>query len=519
MNVTSAIALLLTVATPSVAQVADPFTTTDPADRALAAEVASALANGTPDRAELDALLAKLPRPTPLRGIVQTARAAALAVTRDTGSAVAALEEALRLLPDDPRPKLVATEVFTFSGSPQRAADLWMRASQESPDYALMSDRYVMMALVGRLTDLGDHARADRVRARLGEIGFSAGLAPERSGAALARTREAVRRNEESDALAAVTAIADPDDLLTLYTNRQYAMLWPRIAEWAGADLAPQSQRYLEELRADWAAANDFDTATAYARQLADLEAYAAVAALFLPMFDRMQEDTEVGGMEFLAPVVARSLMQLGRMAEAQALLAKAEAAIPGNQEGAALNIAASYLSLAAEETDWPQVVERADTFLKRARPLGSSINASALIQIQAWRACALSHMGRTSEAQQEGAQVLLAQAVVPGPAMEMLLCRGDEAAARRLLLARLADERTLGWALHFVQPVRDGMRTPLDRLMKPAAQAVRTDAEVVAAANRVGRILPQPVNAALPPKFDPFRAPPKSAPIDPDAV
>jgi len=520
MRYASTIALLLAAATPGATQVANPVArTTDPGDRAVMEEAASAVASRTPDIARLDAALAKLPRPTPLRGMVQTVRAGVLANAKDPAPAVAAVEEALRLLPDDPRPKLVAVGIFTFAGSPQRAADLWMLASRESPDFARMSDRYLMKALVGRLTDIGDRVRADRISARLDEIGFSAGLAPERSTGALARTREAVRSQRESEALLSVTAIGDPDDLLTLFIDRSYAMLWPPITDWAGPDLAAQSRRYLEELRGDWAAADNFETATPYARRLASLEAHAAVDALFLQMFDRVRPGAELEGVEYLAPIVARSLAILGRGAEARALLAKVTAAMPDDYGANTLNIDGAYVTLATIQTDWPQVVTRADTFLARAKNLGSDVNTSAVIQIQAWRACALWRTGRTAEAQQAKAEVLLAEAVAPNSVMSMHLCRGDSGAARALIIARLADETTRGWALRFAQPVRDRTPTPLEFLMKPVAQAVRTAPDVVAAANRSGRILPQPVNATIPKGFDPYRAQPTSTPVDPNTI
>jgi len=100
---------------PSAAQDSDPLAmTTDAGDRAVMAEVASAISSRTPDLARLDALLAKLPRPTPLRGMVQTVRAGVLANRQDAGPAVTAIEEALRLLPDDPRPKLMAAGISPF---------------------------------------------------------------------------------------------------------------------------------------------------------------------------------------------------------------------------------------------------------------------------------------------------------------------------------------------------------------------------------------------------------------------
>ncbi len=516
----STVALLLTAATPCGAQVANPVSmTTDPGDLAVMSEVASAVASRKPDMARLDAALAKLPRPTPLRGMVQTVRAGVLANAKDPAPAVAAIEEALRLLPNDPRPKLVATGIFTFSGSPQRAADLWMLASRESPDFARMSDRYSMMALIGRLTDVGDRVRADRLRARLDEIGFSAGLAAERSAGALARTRVAVRGQRESEALLSVTAISDPDDLLSLFIDQSYAMLWPRITEWAGPDLAAQSRRYLEELRGEWAAADNFDTATAYARELAKLEAYAAVEALFLPMFDRVRPGAELEGVEFLAPIVARSLAVLGRGAEARALLAKVAGAMPTDSGANALNIDGAYVTLAAIKVDWPEVIVRADTFLARAQNLGSDVNTSAVIQTKAWQACALWRTGRTAEAQQISAEVSLAEAVAPNSVMNMILCRGNSVAARALIIARLADETTRDWALRFVQPVPAPLSTPLALLTHPVAQATRTAPDVVAAVKRSGRILTRPVNAKLPKGFDPFRAQPTSTPAGPDTI
>lgn len=511
----AAIALLLAVAAPGTAQLSDPLAmTNDPADRAVMAEVASIMGSRTPDIARLDTVLVKLPRPTPPRGMVQTARAHLLGAAQQAGPAVAAVEEALRLLPDDPRPKLIATGIFTFSGSPQRAADLWMQASREAPDFVRLSDRYMMMALIGRLTDMGDRARADRI---------SAALAAERSTAALARTREAIRAQHDGDAAQAVTAISNPNELLTLYVDQHYAPVWPRIADWAGPELAGQAKRYLEELRSDWTAADSFTTANDYARQLSRLEAHGAVVGLFLPVFDRVHpagtQDGVKEGMEFLAPVVARSLVHPERETEARALLAKVAAAMPANDQGNTLNINGAYLTLATAQLDWPQVITRADAFLARGKALGSGINQSVMIQVQAWRACALWRTGRTAEAQRATAEVLMVQALLPDPAMDLHLCRGDTEAARALVIARVADENTRSWALRFVQPISEKALLPLDRLTQLVGQAVRTAPDVLAAVKQFGRVLPQPVNATLPTGFDPFRAAPRQRPLGPGAI
>jgi tetratricopeptide (TPR) repeat protein len=505
---------------PAAVQVKSPIElTTDPADKAVMAEAAAAVAERPPTLARLDAVLAKLPRPTPLRGMIQSMRAPLLLNGPDHQPAVAAIDEALRLLPDHPLPKMIAVEVFTFSGAPQRAADLWIALSQQAPEFARQSQRYTMLALVGRLHDLGDRTRADRVSARLGEIGFTSALAPERSGFAVAQIRDAVRAGRTADAIAAVPTVGDPGDLVSMFVDKRYAALWPRITEWSGGSFDAPSRRYLEELRSDWNAADDFQTATPYARELASLHAYDAVVALFLPVFDRAYPEGYGQGAETLAPIVARALTTLGRAAEGQALLARVAAKLPREAAANALNIDAAYVTLAVGAGEWAQAVARADTFLTRAKGYGSSVNSGAIVGIQAYRACALHQLGRADEAQRAKAEVMLAAATNPSRVADMLACTNDEAGLRQLVIDRLADADTRAWALGYVQPYVSDQRVPLDRLTDPVRDRVRTHPQVIAAATGVGRILPAPVGGTLPTGFEPYRTPPPAKPIGKDAV
>ncbi|WP_019516748.1 hypothetical protein [Sphingomonas sp. Mn802worker] len=515
--VTTPIAALASL--PAAAQLLSPLElTTDPADKAVMAEVAAAVAERPPSLPKLDAALARLPRPTPLRGLVQAARASILNAQPDSKPAVAAVEEALRLLPENPIPKLVATEVFTFSGAPQRAADLWLTVSQQAPELARQSERYTMDALVNRLYDMGDHVRGDRMSARLGEIGFASALAPERSRYALATIRTAMRAGRTADAIAAVPTVGNASDLASMYVNRQYEALWPRIAEWSGGNFDAPRRRYLEELRADWNASQSFETATPYARELAGLQAYEAVVALFLPMFDHLSKETYDAGAETLAPIVARSLTATGRAAEGQALLGRVAQQLPAEAGANALNIDASYATLAAQNTDWSQAISRADTFLARAKSFGS-VNPSAITGIQAYRACALFQSKRLNEAQTTKAEVMLAAAANPSTVAFMLGCMNDAPGLRTLVIDRLADANTRDWALGFLQPCVPDGRVPIEHLTAPVIDAVRADPEVIAAANKVGRILPQPIGGKLPAGFEPFRTPPSSHPVGKDSV
>ncbi len=507
--------LLLAVAAagvrlPAAAQnLPDPIAmTTDPADKAVLPELARVIGAGKPDRAALDALLVRLPRPTPLRGMVQAMRAETIYYDDESGAA-SAIEEALRLLPDDPRPKMIATHIFTFNGAPQRAADVWLQASRIAPWLARKSDRYVMDALVGRLVDAGDRARADRVSARLGEIGYSLGLAPARSGAALAKVREAIRAGDEAAALQGVTAISDPSQQLSLYLDRRYASLWPRIAEWSGSDLAQQQVRYLEELRSDWQATDDIETAVPYARQLLSLRAYDAVVALFLPLLDKVTPGDPAPATEFLTSIVSRALYVLERREEAKALLARVDAAFTDRANARSLNFEGGYVSLPSMDANWGEVLTHADVFLARAKTMGYSVNSSATATVQGYRACALSRTGRAEEAQQASNEIMRVARQMPSVALNLVICRGEIDEGRKLLVSLLSDEATRDTALRYVQPFTVERDTAWSKLTTPTRKALAAAPEVRAAAEKVGRILPMPLLETLPPGFDPYRLPP----------
>lgn len=499
---TIAVALLAhAVVVPGAARAQDPLATTDPAERAVLPEAAAAVAGRPPNLPALDAVLAKLSRPTPLRGMVQSVRALALAEADRRADAMAALNESLRLLPERPEPKLIGAYMLTFAGAPQRAADLWMEASRISPERALMSDDYVMSALVGRLRDMGDRERADRLQARMAEIGFANALAPARSAAALARTRAQV---VAGDAEGAFTAIANPADLQLLMIDRRYEALWPRIEEWAGSAMQDQSRRYLEELRREWSNPRDYQAATNYARRLAGAGAYQAVVALFLPVLEDPAL-TAAPGVEFLTPVVARALLAVGRRADAERLIARVAALIPDDGSGRSLNLLASPLTLDTLELRWAEAVPRATAFLARAEALGPTVNSSAILQVRSLRGCALWNLRRRDEAAADMAAVMLAGSAQPWNAWGVLRCRGDKAAARDFLVQRVQDPATRDWALQMVQPRTPDDVHPLNRLEYAFLEEVRRDPAVVAAAEKVGRILPQPVADGLPPGFDPF--------------
>lgn len=300
-----AAAWLAGLGAPAPAQISLP-PAADPNERALLPEVGALIGGGHADLPRLDALLARLPNPTPLRGFVQLARGIDLDRADRIPEAIAAAEEAVRLMPSQPGPKLLLSAVLTFAGEPRRAADLWLEASRMAPELAREGDGYLLNALIGRLNDVGDHQRADMVRARAAEIGFVASLAPVRSDAAVAQVNQAMRGKDVTAAAAAVRDILNPGDLAEFWVDKRFAPLWPAIEQTGGPDMTAAHGRWLAALRSEWQRDRNFQTATNYARALVAARAYGSVVTLFRPLIDRVRDDEQDPHLWFLAPVVAR---------------------------------------------------------------------------------------------------------------------------------------------------------------------------------------------------------------------
>lgn len=186
-------------------------------------------------------------------------------------------------------------------------------------------------------------------------------------------------------------------------------------------------------------------------------------------------------------------------------------ALLPVDGSGRDLNLLAASMTTNGNALRWVAVVPRATEFLNRAQTAGPAVNRSAVVQVLAVRGCAHWHLGRRPEAERDMAEVLIAQALQPGAGWRVLLCRGDEAAQRAFLLARLADEDTRNWALRVAQPAGQPSPTALDRIEHAAGERMRRDPAFTAAVAKVGRVLSRPVGDRLPLGFDPFAVRPSA--------
>lgn len=475
----------------------------EPGERQFLPEFAAAQTAPLAERLGLlNTLLAKLDRPTRFRGIVQVMRASFLADGKPQ-DAIVAIEEAMRLLPDIAHVKLTAAHIMTYGGAPQRAADLWIAASYQDPGAARLSGGYNLDSLRGRLIDLGDRRRADALSARMRDIGLNEVNAVRESSMTLAGVRARVSAGDIDGARQLIGQVVSPADLIELYVDRRYEALWPAIERWHGVDLVRGQSLYLAALRRDWQAAGTFDTATDYARVLARLRAFDAAVGLFLPRLSGpMLSDEE--DIEFITPVIARSLVGVGRGDEALALLARVEKLIPAEHGTRRLNFGASQAQLNLWLGRYAVSAGLAAQWVEAGMARGTDVNASAMFGVKAVQACALIHAGRAKEAEPIAAAVLLAGAAMPEPAMQVHICRRDAKGARALLIESLKSENRRIWALNWVQP--RGAPLPTDHMRAEQAFMTQVAAhpDVRAAAEKVGRILPRALDVTLPSGFDP---------------
>lgn len=517
-----AIALAVLVATPALAPSASaqsPFDSiTDTGDRAVLPEAAEIFGSRKPNIEAFDALLKKLPRPTRLRAMVQTARASLLSYADRNTEAVEAIEEAMRILPDDPMPKLMAANVLTFAGAPQRAADLWIAASILSPELARTSEDSVLDTLADRLRVVGDYARADRVLARMGEIGLVAGKANVRSSAALARVRAEVEAGKIEEARRLVSGIVSPTQLLGLYVDRRYEPLWPTIDGWAGKAFVQQERFYLEQLRSEWQAAHEFSAGASYAGGLRRVGAYQAVIDIFLDRLSPGKLTAETEGMDVLAISVAGALVAVGRGEEAVPMLSRLKTLTSEKDGIQSLNLTNGIITTQLSLDKWDQAAETARAWLARAKAIGPEVNGDAILHIARLRACALTAAGRANEAAPEISEILLARGAQPRIALLLYACQNDLPGARKLILDHLEGEKTRSWALTALQPETERGTTSFQKKMDAFGRLLRNDAEVRAAAAKVGRILAEPIDKGLPAGFVPDD-PAQRAPQSPDNV
>ena len=448
----------------------------------------------------LDAMLARVPEPSELRGFVQYARAVNLRHNGRLTEARDAIEESIRLLQRYSAPLLFAADMEAYADRPEPAADYLIRASHIDPGIVRRFDSQDLLNLRGRLGDRHDTRRIGRLAERMVAIGWQGEDLRLRSLLALDAIRNRMESGDVAGARQLVPRLIVPGHLQALLIVNRYRALWPNIEIWAGSRLEKQWPLYLGELRARFRASGDPAAARRYASALREADHNETIVREVLPLFRRPLDRQRDYDLVWVAPIVADALARLGRWQEIDMLFDRAAAAWPLGIDANALNIAANRARLLLIRGRTGEGLAAMDAVIADARRRRGEVSQSALASMHLARACGLQDAGRGHEALDSASFVLGGGDLTL--IAELHLCFGRHEAARAALVEALADERSREEVLEFIQPhAAPPMQSDHGRMMHERRRALRADPILLAAARRHGRVLPFPASAGAPPE------------------
>jgi tetratricopeptide (TPR) repeat protein len=446
----------------------------------------------------LDRALAALPKPTLLRGVLQVYRATALDGMNRTGEAIAAIDEAVRLLPDYSGPLMVASNIHLYSNNAGLAADDLLRASEIDPDAVRLVDDYEVSSLMLRLDSVRDGKRVQRLGDRLLDLGWTGAGVRSRSQLAKAAIQRAVADGDLPRARKLIPSLLDPEASYEFLSINIYKPIWADLEKWGGPRLETQWRMYLDEARHRWEAGNDLERGSDYTAALSAAGALDRLIAGFLPLFDTPRDAENDWPMLFMASKLSAALMSKGRVADAVALYDRAEKTWPLGSSANALNIAANRASALLNSDRPAEALNQIDLAVEDSRRWPGQINADAIVGMHFVRACALHALGRDNEA-----AVSASIAAPAGHAQleaSIALCMGDPAAARAALIKGFGHPGERASLIMYMQP--DGQKAPptvYGRAQREAIDALRRDPQVLAALAPYGRIMSYARDAAAP--------------------
>jgi tetratricopeptide (TPR) repeat protein len=471
----------------------DPRTIAAPDEREAVSDL-MALLVGTPPSdaaalARFDAALAKLTRPTPMRGLLQFYRANILSQLDRKAEAQDAIEESIRLLPEYSGPLLVASQVETYRDRGEAAAAYLLRASRIDPQIVARIPDYDLDNLLSRIPE--DTGRELRVRLieRLFETGWRGERLRLRSRLAGELIAAYGARGQLARAEAFLPQLLNPADARRLLTQTRYRALWPKIEQWSG----PRQERlwplFLNELRQRWMASRHLNDALDYASALRLANRYQLIVAEFLPLFARPRAEEDYD-LQWLAPVVAGALARLGRRDEVEDLFSKALQIWPVGGDANALNLLANRGRYRYLHGDFAGAVADLRSAVADGERRGGEVSARSLLPMHHFLACALHRLGRDPEAFPSAAYVV--RSGLPVTTASLHLCFDRKEAARAALIAGLAREGQRDDVIDFMQLEDEPpLPTEVDRATNARQAALRADPALLAAVAPHGRILP----------------------------
>jgi tetratricopeptide (TPR) repeat protein len=501
----SAAAMLMASAPAAAEPIPRPEAVALPDERPLLPELLSAL-SPTADAAaavvKFDGVLAKLPRQTPLRGLVQFFRAHALEDSERQSEALTAIEESIRLLPEHSAPLFVAAEFYAYGDQPGKAVDYLLRAARMDPDSLNQLDDYSANNLLLRLGESNDRMRRKLLSDRLLETGWRAGRSSTISKMAFEVLEGRIDSGNVVGAGAMLPRIATPWLLARLLTEKKFSPLRGAAEDWAGSRLEKLWPIYLRQARSEWEASNDLEIGRDYVLALETAGHDETIIRTFAHLFQKPINTDEQTPLLFIASPVANALARQGRWNEALGIFDSALKAWPAGSSAAPLNLSGNRARILLMRGDFEAAHSGLDAVIADAGKWGGEVNHGAIAAMHLNRACALAALGRSAEDVTSSSIVAARQSVDPSAYIRLLLCKNDLPGARRIVLDALADERIRNDVLPLLlAPSNKPFDSAYARTMAARLEALRTDGSLREAAAKHVRLLTEPINATAPPE------------------
>ena len=455
--------------------------------------------------ATLDAALARLPRPTRLRGFVQMLRAQGLMSANRPAAARAAADESVRLLPESGSPLLVSAIVAAYSGDSARAADDLLSASRLDPGALGDADAYEIENIIDRLDVDDEEGRLHALAERLLDIGWIGGRVETRSNLAMRAIAGQIGRGDEAAALANVARLIVPRHARLLLIDNRYRALWPEIERRGGIRLEKMWQLYISEAAARFRGDQRPDSRRSYVRARAAANHHDALVAEILPLLSGpLDADRDVDLIE-IAPYVARALARRGQWEEADAIFERMLRTWPLGSMANAITLALNRAILVYMRGGAREGAAAIDAVMADARNWGGQVNKSVWGAMHHARACALHLVGEAASA--AASRNIAAASESVDDVADLHLCFGDFEAARAALLGGLEEETQRIDVIAYVQPMADvPLPSAWARELADRRRRLAADPLVLAAVARHGRVLPFSLSAGAPPEALPDR-------------
>lgn len=441
--------------------------------------------------AKLNAVLAKVPSPSPLAGLVEGIRGALLIDLQRPQAAYASLQAATRQFDGNPEVYRLWIAVELDQGTTDTVAAAFRRTAAVQPKVLAAIDkqwvRFAIQKTRALPAEKREAARED-LCILLDQVGFQQ---QPRTGIGKGILDCAIvahsRRGELAAARAALAKGPTTAAGVYLALDRRHQALWGDVDRLMGSGFRKSLEQDVKTATAAAEAApRDYPQRTEQMQTLRAVGRYAEAIAAGKALADDKAQIEVIGADAFwLVNEYARNLWALGRFDEALGRMSDLLALdVQRYPDLGPLAINRSEMLLRLER--YQETVD-ALTSLETKAP--TSLNDVGKMWLWANRACALRGMGRAAEAKADEDRIVAKTAENWSAATLAAACRGDVAAVSALLVTRLRDEDTRPGALPlFITFQTAEGETPFEARINAVVDQAKASPAVVEAFGKVGR-------------------------------